>query len=113
MVQMSALLAGLWMLSGCSSPVVPAGPQTYMVATTEVGLTQGGRAKAKAYQIADEWCRKRGLVMVPVAVDQHAAVPYGAYGGAELTFRALPPGDPEIKRPSVEVPTYTQRVQLR
>ena len=60
-----------------------------MIATTEVGLTQGGRAKAAAYRKADEWCRKRGLVMVPIAVDQHSAEPFGRYGGAELTFRAL------------------------
>lgn len=104
----------LWLLvAGCASEVVPAGPNTYMISTTEVGLTQGGRAKAAAYKKADAWCRKRGLVMVPVAVDQHAAQPFGRYGGAELTFRALPPGDAEIKRPSVERPDSVQRVESR
>ena len=101
------------LLPGCASNVVPAGPQTYMISTTEVGLTQGGRAKAAAYRKADEWCRKRGLVMVPVSVDQHSAEFMGRYGGAELVFRALPPGDPEIKRPNLDKPDSIQRIQYR
>jgi hypothetical protein len=112
-MKLISMLCAVAMFSGCASSVVPAGPDTYMISTTEVGLTQGGRAKAAAYRKADEWCRKRGLVMVPIAVDQHAAEPFGRYGGAELTFRALPPGDPEIRRNNVEKPDYTQRIQMR
>jgi hypothetical protein len=107
------MLCGVTILSGCGASVVPAGPDTYMISTTEIGLTQGGRAKAEAYRKADEWCRARGLVMVPIAVDQHSAEPFGRYGGAELTFRALQPGDPEIKRINVEKPDFTQRIQVR
>ena len=107
------LLLAVTVLSSCASSVVPAGPDTYMISTTEVGLTQGGRAKAAAYRKADEWCRKRGLVMVPIAVDQHSAEPFGRYGGAELTFRALRPGDPEIRRTNVEKPDHTQRIEIR
>ena len=88
-------------VAGCSSGVVPAGPQTYMISVTEgPGLTNGGAAKARALRDADEWCHKRGLVMVPVDVAQHGTQPFGRYAGAELTFRALKPGDPEIKRPA-------------
>ena len=51
--------------------------------------------------------------MVPVSFDAQA----GVYGQrpptADLTFRALPPGDPEIKRPTLEKPDYIQRVQMR
>lgn len=107
------MLCGVTILSGCGASVVPAGPDTYMIATTEIGLTQGGRAKAEAYRKADEWCRARGLVMVPIAVDQHSAEPFGRYGGAEMTFRALRPGDPEIKRINVEKPDFTHRIQVR
>lgn len=106
-------LATLALLNSCASHVVPAGPDTYMVSATEVGLTQGGRAKAKAYRIANEWCKKRGLVMVPIAVDQHSAEFMGRYGGAELTFRALKPGDPEIKRTNIERPDHVQRIEMR
>jgi hypothetical protein len=106
-------LATLAFFTSCASHVVPAGPDTYMVSTTEVGLTQGGRAKAKAYRIANEWCVKRGLVMVPIAVDQHSAEFMGRYGGAELTFRALKPGDPEIKRINIERPDHVQRIERR
>ncbi|MDA7522724.1 hypothetical protein N8577_04730 [Akkermansiaceae bacterium] len=84
-----------------------------MVSTTEVGLTQGGRAKAKAYRIATEWCEKRGLVMVPIAVDQHSAEFMGRYAGAELTFRALKPTDLEIKRINIERPDHVQRIERR
>jgi hypothetical protein len=51
--------------------------------------------------------------MVPIAVDQHSAEPFGRYGGAELTFRALRPGDPDIRRNNVEKPDYTQRIHMR
>ena len=57
------MLCVVTILSGCGASVVPAGPDTYMISTTEIGLTQGGRAKAEAYRKADEWCRARGLVM--------------------------------------------------
>lgn len=107
------MLCGVAVLSSCASSVVPAGPDTYMISTTEIGLTHGGRAKAAAYRKADEWCRKRGLVMVPIAVNQHAAQPFGRYGGAELTFRALRPGDPEIRRSNIEKSDYTQHVEMR
>jgi hypothetical protein len=112
-MQRLLMVCGITLLSGCASSVVPAGPDTYMISTTEVGVTQGGRAKAAAYREADAWCRKHGLVMVPIAVDQHAAERFGRYGGAELTFRALRPGDPEIHRTNVEKPDFTQRVQVR
>lgn len=51
--------------------------------------------------------------MVPIAVNQHAAQPFGRYGGAELTFRALRPGDPEIRRSNIEKSDYTQHVEMR
>ena len=93
-------LFGIMLLAGCTTGVVPAGPNTYMISVTEgPGLTNGGAAKARTLREADEWCRKRGLVMVPVESEQHGTQPFGRYAGAELTFRALKPGDPEIKRP--------------
>ena len=76
-------------LPGCSTGVVPAGPQTYMISVTEgPGLTNGGAAKARTYREATQWCDKRGLVMVPIASDTHPTQVFGRYAGSELTFRS-------------------------
>ena len=34
-------------------------------------------------------------------------------GRADLMFRAMKPGDPDINRPTVEKPDYTERRELR
>ena len=100
----AAILAAV-ILTGCSTGVVPAGPQTFMISVTEgPGLTNGGAAKARTYREASQWCDKRGLVMVPIASNTHPTQVFGRYAGSELTFRALKPGDPEIKRPNLLTP---------
>ncbi len=101
------------LFSGCASPITPAGPDTYMIATTSVGLVTGSAPKAKAYRLASKWCTDRGLVMVPVSTDSRDTEIGGRYAGAELYFRALKPGDPGIHRPSVDKPDHIQRVQVR
>jgi len=100
------------LLSGCTSGIIPAGPDTYMVSASGAGFSTGG-VRAATYQKANRFCQERGLVMVPVSFDAQG----GVYGRrpptADLVFRALKPGDPEIKRPNVEGPQYIQRVQMR
>ena len=99
-------------LAACSTGVVPAGPDTYIVSQKVSSFGSTGGGKAAAYREANAWCAKRGLVMVPISVDTREARP-GQMGTAELTFRALRPGDPEIVRPTVEKPDHVQRVQMR
>jgi hypothetical protein len=102
MIRAILALTAAVLLIGCSTGVVPAGPDTFMVSVTEgPGLTNGGAAKAKTYREASLWCAKRGLIMVPIASNTHPTQPFGRYAGSELTFRALKPGDPEIKRPTL------------
>jgi len=101
------------LLSSCSSGIVPAGPDTYMVSKSVSAFTTVGRAKASAYREANAWCARRGLVMVPVSVETQNPVAGQHMGNADLTFRALKPGDPEIKRVDAEPPTFTERVQSR
>lgn len=107
-----AVLAACALSVGCATSVTPAGPDTYMVSASGAGFSSGAE-RARAYRIANEWCAKRGLVMVPVSMDSRD----GEYGrkapSADLVFRALPPGDPEIRRPNVEGPNHIQRVQVR
>jgi hypothetical protein len=108
-----AIIATAIFLAGCaSSGVQPAGPDTYIVSHRVTAFDTTGSAKAANYQAASEWCAQRGLVMVPVSSDAQP-MGFGHPGSAELLFRALKPGDPEIKRANVESPDHTQRIELR
>jgi hypothetical protein len=99
--------------AGCVSSVQPAGPDTYFVSKGPLPIwMSAARGKADCYQKASEWCAARGLVMVPVSSDEQNSIP-GRAGSAELTFRALKPGDPDIKRATIEEPDTTQRIQTR
>ncbi len=83
-----------------------------MVSSSGVGFSTGG-VRASTYQKAKKFCDDRGLVFVPVSFDAQG----GVYGRrpptADLVFRALKPGDPEIKRPNLEQPNSIYRVQIR
>ena len=109
MLLAAAVCGGL--AGGCTTGVIPAGPDTYMVSATGMGFGTGG-VRTSVYRKANEFCAGAGLVMVPVSCDAKGGQP-GVAPTADLTFRALRPGDPEIKRPNVEKPDYIQRVQMR
>ena len=99
-------------LSGCAAEIVPAGPDTYTVSASGGIYTQSSAgSRAKAFKAANEFCVKRGLVMVPVSVDERQYELGHHTANINLVFRALRPGDPEIKRPNIENPTTTQRTQ--
>jgi hypothetical protein len=103
-------------LIGCAGPqVVPAGPDTYSVsAGGGLGWTPSSApVRAKVYQAANDYCTKRGLIMVPISVDQRPGQIGRHTASMELVFRALPPGDPEIRRPSIERPDHIQRNEIR
>jgi hypothetical protein len=97
-----AVLLAVGLLAGCASvsPIMPVGPDTYMVSTT-APAAGGGNLKAELYQKAGEFCASQKKVLMPVAVASSDAS-FGKKGSAELTFRCLCEGDPELKRPSAE-----------
>jgi hypothetical protein len=100
----SAFAATCLFNSGCASTsaVVPMGPDTYMISKgNAMSLGSGGALKADLYQKADAWCREKGLVMVPVSERSVDGLAYSHGTSAEVVFRALRPGDPEIKRTSL------------
>lgn len=107
-----ATIAGIFLVSCTNSGVIPAGPDTYMISAGGVGFSSAG-VRAKTYKKAKEFCDQKGLVFVPLSLDAQE----GVYGerppSANLTFRALKPGDPEIKRPTLEKPNHIQRIQVR
>lgn len=86
-------------LVGCAgvTGVVPTGPDTYIVAAHGVmGWSSGGAQKAKAYQDADEYCKRLGKVMLQVRASEEPGG-FGKIASGEVEFRCLIPGDPALK----------------
>lgn len=106
-------LITMFLHSGCtSSGIIPAGPDTYMISAGGAGFSTGD-VRARTYGAAQKFCAERGLIFVPVSFDAQVGV-YGQRAPtADLVFRALRPGDPEIHRPNLEQPNHIQRIQNR
>jgi len=98
-----------------SSGVFSSGKDTYtvVISSSKAGSTDMGELARRAYQAANAFCEAEGKVMQPIATTAKPFVPFGrskAY--YELRFRALNPGDPEYRRPTLEtVPDTT--IELR
>lgn len=103
-------------LVGCASPkVVPAGPDTYSISIgggMRFPRSSSG-LRERAFQTASDFCAARGLVMVPVSVDQKPPMIGRSTASIDLVFRALPPGDPDIRRPDIESPDVKVRIERR
>ena len=90
------------LLAACAhSGVVPIGPDTYMIANSEWGFTSGGVQKAKVMQEASEYCSRIGKLMLPISTSQND-VALGKTPAAEVQFRCLSQGDPELMRPTLQ-----------
>jgi hypothetical protein len=81
----------LWGLIGCAgvTDVVPTGPDTYMVAAHgTMGWSSGPAQKAKAFQDADEFCRKQGKRVEEIS---SAETPggFGKIASGEVRFRCV------------------------
>jgi hypothetical protein len=83
----------------CQANVVSVGPDTYSASSSGAGFSDVGQ-REKVYGAANDFCAKRGLVMVPVSMDAKNGIVFTRPPSASLVFRALKPGDPEIKRPT-------------
>ena len=96
-------LALAFIFTGCATwgpQVQSAGPQLYSV-TAEDRLnwnTTTTPAREVAFEIANQYCIKRKLVMVPVSLDVRPGEIGVREATADLVFRALRPGDPAIAR---------------
>jgi hypothetical protein len=111
-IYLGITLIAIIALSSCVTQVIPAGPDTYSVSSSGAGFSTAG-VRARVYNAANEYCNKRGLVMVPISIDVRGGVLGERPPTADLVFRGLKPGDPEIERPNIERPDYIQRVQIR
>jgi len=90
-------------LNACmSTGIVPQGRDTYMISKQGTALSSGATVKATLYKEADAWCRKQGLVMVPVSEHTTDGVPGAHFASAEITFRAVRSDDPENQRTNMK-----------
>ncbi len=98
-VSLSAIIFAL--TSGCStSDVISSGPDTYMVTSSGAGFGTAS-VRENVYKKANDFCAKRGLVMVPVSFKARPGELGRSAPNADLVFRALKPGDPAIGRPAL------------
>ncbi len=103
------LLVGVGLLpvlTGCAnSGPAQIGPDTYMVANTGAWSWSSGAAlKGDLYQQANAFCATQGKQAMPVnAVSNDSAMGFNApFAHAEIDFRCLATGDPELGRPIIK-----------
>lgn len=88
-----------FLLASCASGVVPIGPDTYMLSDTGAySWSSGGNLKANIYRDAYVFCQKQGKEMMPASTHQNDAN-FSNFAHAEVQFRCLAKGDPELQRP--------------
>ena len=71
----------------------------YMVANSEWGFTSGGYQKAKAIAEAGRYCASMGREIL-VTGSKQQGVAFGKVLSAEVEFKCLPKGDPELSKGS-------------
>ena len=99
---MSICAGALVTACGSVSDVVTVGQDTYMVESHGVvGNGSSSAEKVKAYQAASRYCQSFGRELQPVSTRQVDSG-FGKAPAAELTFRCLAKGDPELNRPNLQ-----------
>jgi hypothetical protein len=90
------------LFNGCAhSGVVKVGPDTYMIANEEWGFNSGAYEKAKAIDEGSKYCASIGREILVLSSAQND-VSFGKTPGAEVRFRCLLKGDPELTRPPAQ-----------
>ncbi|MBH3426179.1 hypothetical protein [Pseudomonas alkylphenolica] len=111
LVSMIALL-----ITGCAeltspptfSDVVPMGLDTYMITKQDKFSTSGSAVKADLYRRANAFCESKGKQLMPVnerskdGISGYATSVSSIPANAELQFRCLDSGDPELVRPTMQ-----------
>jgi hypothetical protein len=92
------------LLNACAhSGVVKVGPDTYMIANSEWGFNSGAYEKAKAIKEGSAYCASIGREILVLDSSQND-VSFGKTPAAEVRFRCLLKGDPELTRPPAQEP---------
>jgi hypothetical protein len=88
------------LMTGCatSSPI-PLGEDTYMLSNTGAwSWSSGAGLKGDLYIQADAYCRSHGRKLMPLHADSNNGS-YSEFAHAEVQFRCLAEGDPNLKPP--------------
>ena len=85
-----------FVLAGCASGPVAMGKDTYMMTDTGAwSWSSGAGLKAGLYKDANKFCADKSKVMLPLRSRQQDGS-FNNFGNAELQFKCLPEGDPEL-----------------
>ncbi|MDR3452634.1 MAG: SHOCT domain-containing protein [Rhodoferax sp.] len=86
-----------------SSGVVPMGQDTFMIsAQSFTGFSSAGSVKADIYKEGSAYCATLGKEFQPVNDHGVDGVPGRSFASAEVQFRCLNKGDPELSRPTMK-----------
>lgn len=90
-------------VAGCVSEPVSMGRDTYMMTGTRAwSRTAGAEVKMALYQKATEFCQHGGKEFMPLQSRQNDANMTGSWAHAEIEFRCLKHGDPDLGRPVMQ-----------
>jgi hypothetical protein len=108
---MGALAIVILTACGSSDPV-PMGKDTYTLSgTAPWSWSSGGEVKGDLFRKADAFCRSKGKRLMPINTVSNDAS-FSQFAHAEVDFRCLDPGDPELGRPNLQ-PVPNVRIQTQ
>ena len=91
-------------LTGCqSSGPVAIGPDTYTLSSAGGFFTfSGGSVNADLFREANAFCQSQGRQVVGMNMRSQDSG-WGAPAQGNINFRCLTPGDPDLRRPNVQM----------
>lgn len=111
-IYLGCLLA---LLPACASSteIVPEGPDTYVAyKQAATGFSGTAPLKMEAMRDAAKYCEGEGKKYVVVSTSENPGGALGRYPGAEVRFRCLEAGDPDLKRPTLK-PAASTVIEVR
>lgn len=98
-----ACLLAIALLAGCAaSGPVSIGPDTYLMANTGVwSWSSGAVMETDLFRRANRFCKAQGRQLMGVNVASTDA-DFTRFAHAQLRFRCLRPGNPELRPPNLE-----------
>lgn len=103
------------LLTSCASStqIVPEGPDTFIAyKQAATGFSGTAPLKMEAMRDAAKYCEDEGKKYVVVSTSETPGGAFGRYPGAEVHFRCLNEGDPDLKRPRME-PSPNTVIEVR
>ena len=98
----SVVSLGITLMAGCASSPVPMGKDTYMLTGTGAwSWSSGANLKGDLFREADAFCRSQAKQLMPISTTSNDGS-FSQFAHADIQFRCLMEGDPELRRPTLE-----------